>query len=421
MWAKLKNWYTASSVRLTPDAKDDFARHCAQKNNARFSVLPFFNIAAQALCYFIYLFMYPAAFPERSQMDPAKFTVLSVVYIAANILFVILFFRLRRRSDAANYVKASHHTLFIFLFFYTALESVETCIEVESSGNIYRFLGTFFLVAFLPILPRLEKILFLFLFVLGVETGLFYLVHRKGFLDTGHFREIIFLLFLACIVISVISYNSAVRTFMLQHHLMAANEELRNANERLKHLSVVDPLTQIANRRAFDQYMALSWRNAYQNHQHLTVVMVDIDDFKAYNDTYGHQKGDECLIVVAACMQRFFYRQTDMVARYGGEEFIVLLMQDDLENIPLLLEHLRHAVEELRIEHENSTTGRFVTISTGFATAQPAKGMHYEDLIKQADDALYTAKREGKNRVCSAAPQAPFLPPAPKAAEPGAI
>lgn len=420
MWAKLKHWYTSFTVRLTPDVKDDFVLHCAQKNNARFSVLPFFNIFTQIFCYFIYLYLYPSTFPERFQINPAQFTALSVFYIAFNILFILLFVRLRLRSDAANYVKASQRTLLAFLIIYITLESVETCMEVESSGNIYRFLGTFFLVAFLPILPRGEKFLLLFLFMLGVEGGLFYLVHNRGFLDTGRFREIIFLVFAACVTVSVLAYNSAVRTFMLQHRLMTANEELRTVNERLKHLTVVDPLTQIANRRAFGQYMALSWRNAYQNGQHLTVVMADIDDFKAYNDTYGHQKGDECLIAVASCIQGFFYRETDMVARYGGEEFIMLMMQDDVENIPPLLEHMRLGVEELRIAHENGATVNFVTISVGFATARPAKGMHYEDLIKQADDALYEAKREGKNRVCAAAPQVPFSA-AQKATETGTV
>ncbi len=396
----LEKLYTRVHVKLPPDVAVDFTRHCAQKNNARFSVLPIFNIITQVVCYFIYLHIYPATFPDRQRLDPTLFMVLSAVYVLINVFFFISFNRLRGRSGAENFVRASNRTLVAFLLFYVVFESIETCMEVEISGNIYRFLATFFMVAFLPVMPQLGKFLTQLLFMVGVETGLFYLVSR-GYVDDNRFRAIIFLFFLVCVVVSLLTYNSAVRTFMLQHNLMAVNAELRTANERLEHLAVVDPLTQIANRRAFDQYMALTWRNAYQNGRHLTAVMVDIDDFKAYNDTYGHQKGDDCLVAVAACIQGFFYRKTDMVARYGGEEFIVLLAQDDVENIPALLEKMRRGVEELAIENKNGSTGGLVTISVGYATALPAKDVCFEDLIKQADDALYMAKRKGKNRVCA--------------------
>lgn len=399
----LKKWLDTLLLRVPPQLSGEFARHCAQKNNARFSVLPIFNIITQVACFFIYLYIYPATFPEKPRLDPLAFTLFSVFYIAANLLFIILFSRLRHRTDSPNYLRNSHITVLVFLVGYVLMESFETVMEVQISGNIYRFLATFFVAAFLPVLRRHEKAALLVLYTLCVELG-FSLLVSQGYSSTNRFQEIILLFLVACLIVSNITYNATVRTFMLQHNLLAVNEELRDANERLERLAVVDPLTGISNRRAFDQYMSLAWRSAFRDGRYLSVAMLDIDDFKIYNDTYGHQKGDECLVTVAACINGYFQRETDMVARYGGEEFIVLSVQDDIDAVRALVEKMQRGVRELQIENKNGSTGGHVTASVGLAAAVPAAGLRYETLIKRADDALYEAKRAEKNCVRTAPP-----------------
>lgn len=361
-----------------------------------------FNILTQVSCYFIYLIIYPATFPEKPQLDPFFFTVFSIIYILANIAFLVLFNKARRKKDYSPAgEKQSHLLLLVFIFFYVVFEGFETMLEVEISGNIYRFLAIFFVTAFLPILRRREKFLSLTVFLLVTEAGFAYLV-SQGLTTSNAFQEIAVLFYIVCLVVSIITYNTGVRTFMLKQELVTANESLREANEKLELLSTIDPLTEIANRRAFDQYMALVWRKGFTDKDLVSVVMIDIDNFKVFNDTYGHQAGDDCLKRVSQCIDTVFERETDMVARYGGEEFIVLAVSDTLENMAAMTERVRASVEAMHIENENSNCGKYVTISAGVAAVVSSIDMRYEDLIKLADDALYQAKETGKNRVCLA-------------------
>lgn len=391
----LRSYFT----NISPDLREDFGKYCAEKNNFRYSILPVFNILTQISCFFIYLYIYPATFPDRPQLDPLAFTIFSVAYILVNVVFCTLFFRVRKKRNHPNYVKWSNILLIVFLFFYVASESFETILEVEISGNIYRFLATFFMVAFLPILSRKFKMGFLVLYTILVEIG-FSVLYSQGYASNNRFEELIILFLFACIIIANIVYNGVVRTFELQHSLISVNDELREANEKLGRLAVIDPLTQISNRRAFDQYMALAWRSAYEDGRSLSIIMIDVDDFKIYNDTYGHQKGDECLAAIAQCISSKFQRESDMVARYGGEEFIALSVQNDIKHVYHLADSLRQSVEELQIVNRNGRNDKVVTISLGVASMVPNKQVRFEDLIKMADDALYAAKEYGKNQVC---------------------
>jgi diguanylate cyclase (GGDEF)-like protein len=178
--------------------------------------------------------------------------------------------------------------------------------------------------------------------------------------------------------------------------------ELQRANEQLTQLSLSDSMTGIANRRMFDVYLKQEWRRAMRERTPLSVMLADVDHFKNYNDTYGHQQGDMCLIGVAAVMQLHLQRPADLVARYGGEEFAVILPGTDAEGARHMAETLRQAVLDLRIEHSSSAAGPFVTLSIGLVTTIPSQdegdgGM--ELLLEQADLALYQAKDRGRNQV----------------------
>jgi len=175
--------------------------------------------------------------------------------------------------------------------------------------------------------------------------------------------------------------------------------ELEESNAQLQRLTCLDGLTGIANRRRFDEFLQKEWLRAVRAKTGISIVLIDIDYFKRYNDNYGHQKGDECLSRVAHALNTGLNRPTDLAARYGGEEFVVVL-PDTLHNgAGLLSQNLRANVESLKIAHAYSTVSEYVTISLGVACMRPTVQQTAKYLIEVADQALYQAKSEGRNRV----------------------
>jgi diguanylate cyclase (GGDEF)-like protein len=183
-----------------------------------------------------------------------------------------------------------------------------------------------------------------------------------------------------------------------RRHVMERTNELKVANQRLKTLSVTDELTNLANRRHFDKFLSKEWLRARRDKHPLTVMMTDVDEFKKYNDYYGHQAGDECLKSLAHTLQTSVKRPGDLAARYGGEEFALVLAGTDTAGAKKLAEKIRCSVEALNIPHKHSSTG-VVTLSVGIAVMATGKKQPVELLLKSADKALYRAKDEGRNRV----------------------
>jgi len=179
----------------------------------------------------------------------------------------------------------------------------------------------------------------------------------------------------------------------------ARTAELQEANARLQDLARTDALTGLPNRRHFDEVQASEMRRARRNRQPLALLICDIDSFKAYNDHYGHARGDECLEVVAHALRASLGRAGDMVARLGGEEFAVLLPGADGAAAWLLAERLRAAVQVCALEHQHSDVAPVVTVSIGLAVMEPGEPVEFETLYRQADEALYRAKAAGRNRV----------------------
>lgn len=183
-----------------------------------------------------------------------------------------------------------------------------------------------------------------------------------------------------------------------QETLQKVNLKLRDASRRLKDMANIDGLTRIANRRVFDRTLAKEWARATRDQSPLTLGMLDIDYFKLYNDTYGHQKGDECLIRVAAVLEESARRPADLAARYGGEEFVILLPQTDLSGGKERANRIRRQVAELAIVHESCPLGR-VSFSMGLATTVPGPDSSHETLVEKADQALYRAKEKNRDRI----------------------
>jgi diguanylate cyclase (GGDEF)-like protein len=178
-------------------------------------------------------------------------------------------------------------------------------------------------------------------------------------------------------------------------------EALRKANEQLKHMAHSDVLTEIGNRRQFDEFLADEWRRAIRFKTEISLILIDIDHFKLFNDTYGHQAGDECLKQVAAGLRATIHRPTDLLARFGGEEFAVVLGGTGHQGALKIARHGMAMVNGLGIPHRESPTSDHVTVSVGVATIAVALGTSEADLIKAADEALYRAKAGGRNQIAS--------------------
>ena len=179
-------------------------------------------------------------------------------------------------------------------------------------------------------------------------------------------------------------------------------EYYKDVEEHLSNLAIHDGLTGIYNRRYFDETLAREWKRTMREKAPLSLIMLDIDYFKKYNDNYGHQAGDECLRQVATTISGALRRPADMAARYGGEEFVVVLPNLKLEDSAKFGETIRAKIEALKMEHKQSDANPFITVSLGIASVVPSSISSYEELVGAADKALYSAKNKGRNRVCVA-------------------
>lgn len=177
-------------------------------------------------------------------------------------------------------------------------------------------------------------------------------------------------------------------------------KDLEATNQALHDASRSDMLTDVANRRHFDEHIRTLWDAALEDGREISLLMIDVDHFKAYNDRYGHPTGDACLKEVAAALKRRLRRPGDLIARFGGEEFIAVLDGTPLKTAAGAAERVRKGIEGLNLLHATSSTHAVVTASIGVASARPADGtMSIQQLISAADDALYKAKQAGRNRV----------------------
>lgn len=192
------------------------------------------------------------------------------------------------------------------------------------------------------------------------------------------------------------------RAYLARLREQQRNEELSHAVELLGKLSAEDSLTRLANRREFDRRLGIEWNRARRDGHMLSLVLIDVDCFKNYNDHYGHPTGDACLQKVAHALHSVVRRSADLVARFGGEEFVVLLPATDAAHAAALAEHMRRHVADLQIPHAASRVAAGVTVSLGVASMKPADGCQPPELIAAADAALYRAKEQGRNRVAAA-------------------
>lgn len=191
------------------------------------------------------------------------------------------------------------------------------------------------------------------------------------------------------------------RIAQMRYSLLVLTRKLNDANRELSRLSSVDGLTGIANRRAFDETLQREWARASRQRSALSLLLIDVDHFKQYNDLYGHQAGDECLKQVAQTLSAGLHRPADLVARYGGEEFGLILPDTPVEGALQVATSLVKAVHTLAIPHQKAAVDGRLTISVGVCSMHPVpeRAQGWVELLQRADLQLYRAKREGRNRA----------------------
>jgi diguanylate cyclase (GGDEF)-like protein len=180
--------------------------------------------------------------------------------------------------------------------------------------------------------------------------------------------------------------------------------ELKSSRDHLKALSIIDGLTQVANRRKFDEAIEYEWRRSCRNQRPISLLLMDIDFFKTYNDHYGHLAGDECLKIIAREISTVVRRPADLFARYGGEEFVLLLPDIESRGAAFIAKKVQETVKSVNVSHAYSPVAGYITLSIGVATRVPQEGQSHNDLIGEADKMLYMAKQNGRNQIQEALP-----------------
>jgi two-component system chemotaxis family response regulator WspR len=195
------------------------------------------------------------------------------------------------------------------------------------------------------------------------------------------------------------SYMTLLQRDAAYRALRVSQQQLLDTNLVLQRLMNSDGLTGLSNRRHFDEYMELEWRRSLREQSQLSLLMIDVDYFKAYNDSFGHLEGDEALRKVAAAIKDAGSRPSDLPARYGGEEFALVLPNTSPGGARLVAEKLRQTVAALKIPHNSPGEGSSLTVSIGLSTIIPKAGSNCRELISAADKGLYSAKNNGRNQV----------------------
>ena len=246
-------------------------------------------------------------------------------------------------------------------------------------------------------------------FLWGLLTASLMLIQlNAGLLIFGHvdakllvINNALFFISATFSLIGCFLFERSLRQNYLQSRMLSFEKiNLEESNLRLQYLTAIDSLTQIANRRSLDMSLSTEWQRAMRKGEPIGLVMIDIDHFKLFNDTYGHQAGDECLRMVANALNDFAQRPGDIAARYGGEEFMLVLTNATAQQAKSVAVRVRDKIVEMAIPNEGSSHGK-VTASFGVASTIP--GQHQsspEALMQAADQALYRAKEGGRNRVC---------------------
>lgn len=404
-WPDIRHKLTA--IKIPRQYEDNFITYCLQKSVRRFNLLSNATYVSQLLFIMIYL-CHKTLYEVEVSFNINIFIAFSAAYMIIVLLNTKLINRLSQKPEQNKYFLEIAFIALLGISFGGQL--INLYFDIQTQTQAYRFFIFLCAVGFLPIISTRKVNMSLVVFDI---TAI--LISFAMFMDNGlPFSSFHFFVVIIAITISMLIsvYNQFVfaESFVDEKNMQEstarledANRQLNEMNDRLERLSVTDQLTQISNRRAFDEYIERMWNECRRLRKPMTIMMIDIDHFKSFNDFYGHVEGDECLKAVTEEMGKYFNRSTDMFARYGGEEFVAVLPFCEGEPTLSLAEKIRSSVEELRIPNPKSKSGSFVTISIGIASRIPnqisEQIQNPEWIVALADMALYEAKNSGRNRI----------------------
>ena len=325
------------------------------------------------------------------QIDRVNLTIgYNIVFLKTIFEFImtLLFFG----AAAVFSRKNKYSMLWLICYLFVGINYCFTLYSISLS-EVTLLLQTFFISAFVfTFVPDFKPKVFIgFLTVYYILTAAVLGFQGYSFLY-GCYQWFAFNIFLLALILKIFFYNSMIKNFVNINRI-------KSINEKLEALSVTDEVTKISNRRAFMSYIDIIWKQSRRLHLPVNVVIIDVDNFKKYNDSLGHLEGDKALIAVAQHMSGFVKRETDLVARFGGEEFVCLLpyiKKDDAAKFAL---RLVQSIENMRIPHPMSEISKYVTVSAGMASVIPDDNITHSQLLEEADKALYSAKHTGKNKV----------------------
>jgi diguanylate cyclase (GGDEF)-like protein len=382
---------------IPPELKEQFVNLQLKNSIQRIRILTVFLLLIQIINIIFFRnsnYEYLQNYVLITFADYAEFAVIVIFNLT-------VFFLSKKRKKRILWI-----VCYLFIAFHLILYVFGMLESVEYVSVPYVFFMFFYLSIILPDFKPKIYIPFAILYIL-LTTGI--LLYKNLF--TGLLNPLIYIyhIFAVILITKISFYNSKVRTFVNTHKinelikdLSSTNKELSLANVKLQSLSTTDELTKLDNRRSFMEYMNMTWKQNMRLNLPVTVLMIDVDYFKKYNDSLGHLKGDKALIAIAQFMKGQMKRETDFIARFGGEEFVCLLLFLEKSEALHFAEKLVQSVENMKLPHPTSETSKYVTISAGIATIIPDNNISQSQLLDEADKALYKAKQSGRNRAVAA-------------------
>jgi diguanylate cyclase (GGDEF)-like protein len=331
--------------------------------------------------------------------------VLSILFAFINIfnvqdyavagMDVLVFFSLSYASYDIHQYKRTQRAVYIFVgILFIFLLSFSLVNQNEHYGLIWTI---FFPIVTLLLMNRKQGFVIVNLFYL-ILLPLAYM--GIGVWQNGEWDIISFLRFMAAsVTLTYIAYFMEYSQELSEDQLMITRQKEAETMKSLHELSIKDSLTKLYNRRYLNEVFDREFSTAKRHHYYFGFFILDIDFFKQYNDTYGHQKGDEALCILADALQKYMRRSEDYVFRLGGEEFCGICVSDDESKIQAQLKVLVHAIESLQVAHKTSTIARVMTVSMGVKIINNYDEYSFDMLYKEADEALYKAKEQGRNRI----------------------
>lgn len=289
-------------------------------------------------------------------------------------------------------IAAPAYLFFVFVGVYACIKRIDLSVYYISSMSLY-FVGIILLdLVFMEVIP-------------------YNIIVRNAYLIGSMAELTIFSLALAYRVKLLQKQNTAYQLKVLQteraakerleHEVAERTAELTRINNKLERLATHDGLTGLANRRLLDDRLLHEWHSLKREEKPLSVIMCDIDYFKSFNDYYGHQKGDTCLIEVAKAIRTCLHQPDDVAGRYGGEEFLIILPNTDIQGSMSVAAKIKETLADMALAHAKSNVAEHVTLSFGVASVVPKEGIDPERIVSFSDEALYQAKRHGRNRICT--------------------